>query len=140
MKIIVNMKGSTIIEALIAFLIFGLASLTLTGFLSNSLEMNTDGKSRTQAMHLAKDVFEDFRNFSSHAEVLAYSTSTTGDTITGDFTTFTRTWTVADAGGTTNAYIVTVNVAWTGISGAESLSLTSKIAKLKPDSAGEYLL
>jgi Tfp pilus assembly protein PilV len=133
-------KGFSILEALIAFFVISLGALAIAGLLSRSLEMNADGEARTEALHLAKMTIADFRNFTSKAEVKAYITDATGNTVTGDHAVFTRTWTVADVSGNSNAILLTVDVAWTGVNGAQSISLASEIAKLKPERAGTYLL
>ena len=135
-----NARGFTILEALIAFLIFTLGALAITEFMVRSVAITADGKLHTEGLHLAKAAMAEFRNFTSRDEVVAYTTNTTGDSITGNAATFTRTWTVANVTGNSNAILVEVNVAWTGSNGTKNVSLTSQIAKLKPESAGKYLM
>ena len=127
-------------EALIAFVVFALGALAIGAFLGRSIEMNADSEARTEALHLAKQSIADFRSFATRAEVLAYTTDATGDTITGDNSTYTRTWTVADVTGNTNAIQVTVDIDWTGVNGAQNVSLSSVIAKLKPDITGAFVM
>lgn len=135
-----KVQGFTIMEALIAFVVFALGALTVGAFLSRSIESNADSEARTEALHLAKEAIAGFRDFSTRDEVLAYTTDTTGNTIIGDNATFTRTWTIADVTGNTNAIQVTVNVDWTGVNGAQNVSLSSEIAKLRPERTGSFLI
>jgi len=134
-----KVKGFTIMEALIAFVVFALGALAVGAFLSRSIEMNADSEARTEALHLAKEAIADFRNFSNRDEVVAYATDATGDTIIGNNATFTRTWTIADVTGNTNAILVTVDVDWTGVNGAQNVALSSEIAKLRPERTGSFL-
>ncbi len=135
-----KVKGFTIMEALIAFGVFALGALAVAAFLSRSVEMNADSEARTEALHLAKEAIAGFRDFSTRAEVVAYTTDSTGNTIVGNNATFTRTWTVADVTGNTNAVLVTVDVDWTGVNGPQNVSLSSEIAKLRPERTGAFMM
>lgn len=135
-----NVKGFTIIEALIAFVVVSIGALVISVFLTRSLEMNADSEARSEALHLAKESIAGFRNFARRDDVVAYATDATGNTIVGNNATFTRTWTVADVTGNDNAILLTVDVDWTGVNGAQNVSLASQIAKLKPESTGGFLM
>jgi Tfp pilus assembly protein PilV len=135
-----RIRGTSILEALIAFFVVTVGALAIAGFLNKSLAMNADAEARTEALHLAKKTIADFRNFTTKAEVEAYVTNAIGNTVTGNHATFTATWTVADVIGNDNAILLTVNEAWTGVNGSQSVTLTSEIAKLKPKHSGAYLM
>ncbi|MDX2419162.1 MAG: prepilin-type N-terminal cleavage/methylation domain-containing protein [Xanthomonadales bacterium] len=135
-----NVKGFTIVEALVAFVVFSFGALVISVFLTRSLEMNADSEARSEALHLAKESIAGFRNFARRDDVVAYATDATGNTIVGNNATFTRTWTVADVAGNDNAILLTVDVDWTGVNGAQNVSLASQIAKLKPETTGGFLM
>ena len=135
-----KVKGFSILEALIAFFLITLGALAIAALLNRSMEMNSDAEARTEALHLAKETIAGFRVFTTKDEVVAYATDATGNTVVGDHETFTRTWTVADVTGNDNAVLVTVNVAWTGVSGAQNVNLASEIAKLQPQKTGAYMM
>lgn len=134
-------KGFTILEALIAFVIFSLGALAIATLMIRSAEMNTDAESRTEALHLAKEKIEEYRGFVTKAEVEAYATGADGSTIAGNSTVFTRTWTVANVVGNNNAILLTVTITWTDVKGtSQSVALTSSIAKQDPRRSGKYLM
>ena len=135
-----NVKGFSILEALLAFFVIALGALAIAALLNRSLETNSDAEARTEALHLAKETIAGFRDFTTKAEVVAYMTDTTGNTVTGDHETFTRTWTVADVTGNDNAVLLTVNVTWTGVNGAQIVTLSSEIAKLQPQQTGAFMM
>ena len=127
-------------EALLAFFIIALGALAIANMLNRSLELNADGEARTEALHLAKETIADFRDFATKTEALAYASDSTGNTVTGDHAVFTRTWDVSNVSGNDNAILLSVNVAWDGVSGAQNIKLTSQIAKLEPEEPGAYLI
>jgi len=134
-------QGFTILEALIAFVVFSLGSLAIITFLARSLELNADGETRTEALHLANEKIEEYRAFVTKAEVQAYTSGADGSTITGNSAIFTRSWTVSNAVGNSNAILLTVTVSWTDRDGVtQTVSLASSIAKVEPKRAGKYLM
>ncbi len=135
-----KVNGFTIIEALIALVVFTVGALTIAGLLNRSLEMNADSEARTEALHLAQVSISDFRTFKTRAEVVAYIAGSDDNSIPGNNTNFTRSWTVVDVTGNDNVILVTVDVGWTGVNGAQNVSLASEIAKLKPEHTGKFLM
>lgn len=146
-------QGFTILEALIAALIVGVAMLALGKLQGVNLANSADSRMRTHALNLAQDKIEEHRSFANQGQYDGYGSFTSAidyteiseDSIDGINATFTRTWrgrNCPESGAKPMLCIdLNVAVAWTDAKGViQSVQLTSYIAKADPVSSGVALL
>lgn len=143
MKTKQHQQGSIIIEALVAAFIFATAMLALVAFQSNLLRERTLINQETEALSLAQDKMQYFRNYTALTNAvagIAYSdinNNGSPTSIAGTTATYTLSWTV-----TTNASPisknVTVSTQWTDAAGvSHTISISSIIAQIDPQATGK---
>ncbi len=125
--------GFTLIEALIILVVLSVGLLAIAGFQGRMLASGSSLKARAEALNLAEEKLEEFRNnivISDFTSLTA--TSNASESIAGNNTTFTREWVIADATGPTRKNI-TMQVTWTDPKdGALSVVVNSVLAWSDP--------
>lgn len=130
-------KGFTLVEILIAILVFGIGMLGLAKLQGVTMLNSAESRMQTHAVNLAQDKIEELRNYVHEATYDAYVTDATGTDEVGANATFTRTWTITDNVGYKQ---ISVSVEWTGVDGTDyDISLTSHIAEVEPARSGMVL-
>ena len=142
-------RGTTLLEALVAFLVLSLGMLTVVR-VQTQLRFNSDvARQRSEAVRLGQEDLETLRAFSvlaasagARAYAEAVSASHQVDSSTG-FATNTR-YTVArqiDAAGAPHAKNATVTVSWSDRSGdTQQVTLNSVIAGADPAYSGALVV
>ena len=125
-KFIDNHKGFTLIECLIALVIFGVGILAVAQLQWWNSKNNTTGNITTMAAMLARQQIETFKN-TTDVTTLTSGTDpnnpVTGSGGPGGI--FTRTWTVSDPLGSSTSRLVTVRVSWDRMGQDRSVVLSS---------------
>ncbi len=111
-------KGFTLIEVLVALVLFAIALTGFASLLTGTLQANAQAKRRTAAVNLAQDKLEELRTTAAPEA----GSDTVQELGAG---TYTRDWTVG-AGPTPTASTVTVTVTWTR-HGTHDVQLTTVI-------------
>jgi Tfp pilus assembly protein PilV len=119
-----NTKGSAILEALIAAVIFVIALFSLVAFQTNLLRNRGLLSQESSAMELAENKMDQFRSYTSTgstASPIGYADITSGSTTTSDVSgNYTITWTVTTNSPATDFPTrknVRVLVSWTDANG-----------------------
>lgn len=136
-----NLKnGFTLIEVLVAILVFSIGMLGLIKLQGEITLNSAESRMYTQAVNLAQDKIEEFRNYVHQSTYTGYVTDATGTDINvvgASAATYTRTWVVANNPG---YKLVEVTVNWVGIDGQDNnVVLTSQIAEVEPARSGLVL-
>jgi len=139
-------RGFTLIEAVVAALLFALALLGLAQLQGTMTLFASDSRMRTQALNLAQQKMEDLRQFSHQSDYYALPCDGS-DTPSGTNTSFNRTWTLNPCPhppDTTNEAPykqANVTVKWTDPKGQEqTVQLTSYISRNDPVREGVTLI
>jgi len=132
MKMKAIIKGSAILEALIAAVIFAVAIFSLVAFQSTLLENRGVLSQESQAMQLAEakmDFFRSYTSTGSTASPIGYADITSGSSTSSDVSgNYTITWTVTTNATATDYPVrknVRVLVSWTDSSGIFHNSTTT---------------
>ncbi|HLD84726.1 MAG TPA: hypothetical protein VI844_03020 [Coxiellaceae bacterium] len=136
-----NQRGGTILEVLVAALIFAGALWALVEFQTNLLRERGTIKGRSEALTLINDKMRQFQNYTVIATTsgqFAYDDIVTcASGCTGSTATYTMTWTVTNQTNPTRKD-VSITVAWTDATNtAQNISLSSVIAQIQPNSTGK---
>ncbi len=116
-----NSRGFSLIEVLVAASILAVILLAVVGLFSTAYSNVGDGGRRTKAVALAKQKMEELRDG-------IFPPSTAGSPETVD-TIYTRSWTVAVTGPSTQVARIDVTVAWPDAGqGTKQLTFTSMVA------------
>jgi type IV pilus modification protein PilV len=136
-------RGFSILEALIALLVVGVAMLGLGKMQGVNLASSGDSRIRSHAVNLAQDKIEEFRKFANQD---FYTNNFTGSNDAPTFANvnFTRTWIVSSCPNSGSTAVpckqIAVTVTWTNAAGAsQTVRLTSYIAEMDPVQAGVAL-
>ena len=127
-------SGVGLVEVLVAVVIVALGLLALGSFEGNLLKSSGETKARSEAVSLAEQKIEEFRNKVQLAE--HNSMASGNDTVNGTNATFIRTWTVTDVA----AFLPTaparkeieVNVLWGPADDRQQVVTVSEIAWIDP--------
>ena len=115
--------GFTLLEALIALLIFAFALLAVASLLTTSITSIGQARHYTDATNLAQQRMEALVN-TAYASVVSGVHANNPITITGAAGgIYTSTWTVVDNAPATGMKRVTVTTAWTDKDGTHTVSL-----------------
>jgi Tfp pilus assembly protein PilV len=146
-------RGFTILEALIAALIVGVAMLALGKLQGVNLANSAESRMRTHALNLAQSKIEEHRSFANQSQYDNYGSFTSDseyselgeDRADGPNATFIRTWSGRNcpASNSTPVMCIDLNVEvnWTDAKGViHSVQLTSFIARADPVSSAVALL
>lgn len=127
-------KGVGLIEVLIAMVIIAVGLLAIASFQGKLIAGSGENKTRAQAMVLAEQKMEELRN---NITVGAYNNvSSDTDTVTGTNASYTRTWTITDAGASTPPRKnIAVQVSWGGGGTNEQVNLVTEMAWINPQQA-----
>ena len=111
-KGIVNRKGFTLIEVMIAILILAVGMMAMALLQVTAIRGGSFASQMTQASIYGQDKIEELKN-------TTYASVTNGnDTITsGNGVTYTRTWTVATDSPYSGSKTINLTVSWTGPQG-----------------------
>lgn len=134
-----NSTGFTLVEVLIALLVFSIGMLGLIKLQGEVTLNSADSRMYTQAVNLAQDKVEELRNYVHQTTYDAYTSNLDGSEITGSNATFIRTWDITnnDLDGYQD---ISVTVSWVGIDGEDKeVVLTSQIAEVEPSRSGLVL-
>ncbi len=132
--------GISLVEALIALLILGVAMLGLVRLQGQTMLSMGDSRMKTHALAVAQDKIEELRNFANRSEYAVYSGSA-NDTIAGVSGAFTRTWTLTDCAGSVPCKQIRVSISWTDHNGeTQTVQLSSIIAGLDPVRGGKAII
>ncbi|WP_303907621.1 type IV pilus modification PilV family protein [Thiohalomonas denitrificans] len=133
--------GFTLIEALIAAVIFAVGLIALARFQGGLVQSGGHNKARSEAVHIAQQKLEEFRGAMMEGDYTAlidtggaFSNDPGGD-ITGVNATFTRSWKIDD-GATPDRKAVTMQVNWTGPQESDQESVTLDSHLVWKDPAG----
>jgi type IV pilus modification protein PilV len=135
------MRGFSLLEALISFVIIAVGMLALAKFQADTLENNADAKARTEAVNFAQAQIEQLRNIRDPADFQTALTSGSGtDTATGSHATYTRSWTITQ-NTDPNYAVVDVIVTWADSTGTtQSVNLSTYIGEVEPAKTGRYFV
>lgn len=140
MKIQPKKNGFTLIEVLIAILVFSIGMLGLIKLQGEITLNSAESRMYTHAVNLAQDKIEEFRNYTHQATYTAYASDANGtdiDVVGASAATFTRTWVVTNNPGYKE---VEVTVNWVGLDGQDNnVVLTSQLAEVEPSRSGLVL-
>jgi type II secretory pathway pseudopilin PulG len=120
-------NGFTILEGLIAVVIFAVGMIALATFQGGIMSESGEVKARNEAVVLAQDKSDELRAMMVRGDFDA--TIVTGtDTVAGNNAAFTRAWTVSDS-ATPEYKLLEVGVAWTDPDGdAQAANLDALVA------------
>lgn len=127
--------GFTLIEVLITLLIISFGLLALGQFDARLMSDSAHAKRKTEAIHLAKDKIDQYRNFNGAALLgSGFAAISSGEDVvesryTGaeaPMTRYNRTWTVTTLGSNTKQLEVTVSWGGKSTEAAEDTSVTLK--------------
>jgi len=113
-KIVMQTRGFTIVEVMIAIAIFSVGILAAATMQVSAIRGNQTGNEITQATFLAQDMLEQLKNSSD------ISTVADGNDVDGIYN---RSWTLTAAGGF--AQTATVSVSWTNRGRNHNVALTT---------------
>jgi Tfp pilus assembly protein PilV len=141
-------RGSSLVEALIAFAIVGTGLLSVAAFQSGLFKQSAHNKAQTEAVSLAQQKIEQLKHYTLANEdayiddnndgVMDANGSYTGDPIAGRNAVFQRSWELAtnDLGRQ-----VDVTVSWTDADNqTQSVSLSAEIPWISPRTAADQLV
>ncbi len=133
-------RGFTLVEAMIALVIFAAGIIALSKFQSTVTLSGGLAKARTEALAAAQEKIEDLKHYKSLIEYDAIaSTVTPHETVVGKNATFTRQVTVTeyiDPG----YKLVQVDVTWTDRLGNQSVTLKTNISESDPEASAELMM
>lgn len=142
-----SQHGGTIIEVLIAALIFAAALFALVTFQTNLLRDRSLLSQKTYALSLAQDKMQYFRSYTSLTTTtgqLAYDDITNGSASSTDSgAAYTMNWTVTDLTDSPTRKRVLITVIWTDATGTTQdtdsggIKMESIIARINPTDAGK---
>lgn len=136
----IDSRGISIVEALVALLILGVAMLGLVKLQGQTMLSMGDSRMKTHALAVAQDKIEELRSFAHRSEFDAYADSA-NDTIPGVSGAFTRIWTLIGCTGSVLCKQIHVSVSWTDHKGeTQTVQLTSNIASLDPVRGGKAII
>lgn len=132
-----NYAGFTLVEVLIALLVFLIGMLGLMKLQGEVTLNSAESRMYTQAVNLAQDKVEELRNYVHQTTYDAYASDPSGSEITGTNANFTRTWAINNNSGYKE---IIVKVSWVGVDGEDKdVLLTSQIAEVEPSRSGLVL-
>lgn len=127
-------KGIGLVEVLVAVVVVALGLLALASFEGNLLKSSGETKARSEAVSLAEQKVEEFRNKVVLSEHNAMASG--NDTINGTNATFSRSWTITDIAaflpGAPARKEIEVNVLWGPVSDRQEVVTVSEIAWIDP--------
>lgn len=137
-----NQRGGTIIEVLIAALIFSTALFALVEFQANLLQERMLLEQESEALSLAQDKMQYFRNYTVLNTTLgafAYQDIVTGSaSVAGLNTTYALAWTVTDVLTPPTRKNVSITATWTDATNtAHTVTVNSLIASIDPKVTGK---
>ncbi len=129
-------RGFVLLEALVAALIFALGVLALTRFHGQLIHSGGLSKARNEAVLLAQQQVETFRNAMKEADYQALNDTggvfTTANSVVGDHSVYLRSWMITDLTAPARK-AVTVRVQWTDPrEGAQTHELASVLVWRSP--------
>ena len=140
-----NLRGFTLIEALVALLVLSFGMLAIASFQVTLTRSSDLAKQRTEATRLAQQKMERLRAYAQVASstatphVFNYTddlVTSTAPEVFASNATFSRTWTVTPNASNTEKWI-NVNVSWADRAGQpQSVQLLSVISKFDPQDIG----
>ncbi|MTI64277.1 hypothetical protein [Methylophaga sp.] len=127
-------RGIGLVEVLVAVVIVAVGLLALASFEGELLKSSGETKARSEAISLAEQKVEEFRN---KVELGEHNAITSGnDTINGTNATFARSWTVSEVPpfltGAPNRKQIEVNVLWGPNTDQQEVATVSEIAWIDP--------
>lgn len=126
-------QGVSLIEVLIALLIFAVSIAVLVKFQSNLVQSQTSVNQRTLAVQIAESKLEELRHYSVLTTTVGYSAYedivSGSSSVVSPSTTYGVVWTVTD-NASPPYKTLTVTVTWTDPSGvAQSVTLSSIVGQ-----------
>jgi type IV pilus modification protein PilV len=129
--------GFTLIEILVAILVFAIGMLGLARLQGVTILNSAESRMQTHAANLAQDKIEELRNYIHAADYTNYASNAVGTDVVGANATFTRTWSITNNAGYKE---ISVLVEWTGVDDTDyDVRLTSHIAEVEPARSGMIL-
>jgi len=126
--------GGGLIEVLIAMVVIAVGLLAVASMQGNIVSSSSENKTRAEAIDLAEQKIEAWRNNINESDFTGIGTGTGSESVTGVNAAFTRGWNITDVTSTRKEIAVTVS--W-GANTDQRVMLTSQIAFSDPgNSAG----
>lgn len=135
-RIIPSIKGQTIVEALVTFVIIAIAAVALIKFQNYLLYDNSLAQQKSEATILAvkeTETLRDFQVLNNQSGYTSYQSIASGNTTTTvNNTSYTVTWTVTSNSNPTYK-VIDVTTSWTDrYNGAQSIRITTDVAGIDP--------
>jgi type IV pilus modification protein PilV len=131
-------RGIGLIEVLIAAVVIAVGLMSLASLQGELMHSSGESKARSEAVKLAEEKLEEFRNNISKSDFdLDLGAGTGNDSINGSNATFARSWTLTDATSPDRKNIA-VNVTWGGASADETVNMVSEVVWSDPGKATDY--
>lgn len=119
------MKGYTVLEAMIAFILIALGIVSAVKLQDAIVRKSVYARQLAEATLLCQQEMETLRAYSTKTAFDALASNPVGNTVYGTNAAYTRTWVVS-----TNAFgtkAVTVKAAWTGLSNEPETAAVSSV-------------
>jgi|UPI0005612AF3 type IV pilus modification protein PilV len=138
-------QGIGLIEVLIAAVVIAVGLLSLASLQGELMHSSGESKARSEAVKLAEEKLEQFRNNILKASTdpskssfdVDLATGTGTESINGSNATFARSWTLTDATSPDRKNI-SVKVTWGGASADETVNMVSQVVWADPGKATDY--
>ncbi len=125
------MKGYTLIETMIAFILIALGTVGAVKLQDAMVRKSVYAWQLSEAVLLCQQQMETLRNYSTKSGFDALATDTVGNSVNGVNAVYARTWSVS-----TNPYgtkVISVKTAWTGLDNQpESVTISSEMSYNDP--------
>lgn len=141
-----NQCGGTIVEVLIAALIFAATLFALVGFQANLLHERAFLDQEAEALSTAQDKMQSFRNYTAlvtptpnPTNIFAYDAIVSGSsTVSGLSADYSLSWNVVNSTDLPTRKTVTITVTWTDQTNTpHTLVINSIIASIDPKATGK---
>ncbi|WP_155920579.1 hypothetical protein [Methylobacter luteus] len=131
-------RGIGVIEVLIAAVVVAVGLLSLASLQGTIMHSSGESKARSEAVKLAEEKLEEFRNNINKSDFdVDLAIGAGDDSINGSNATFARSWTLTDAAGPDRKNI-SVTVTWGGASADETVNMVSQVIWADPGKATDY--